>query len=183
MIARVVCGAALLAVVPVSLWLGGALPPPATPSAPVDTIALNPGLAEREWRERVSVICRWERKRMKSMARAFRHAAGTPADVMFLLDSALRLGRSSSAIFTRLEPPFAFRREAAELRRLAGRAQAAVEGMRDAIQDGRFRAFVRNAERIVRIEERKRVLFHDIGLKGCVPPPPEPPLDSDTQTV
>jgi hypothetical protein len=182
-IAKVVCGAALVAVVPVSLWLGGALPPPPQPSAPVDTIALNPGLAERQWRERVNVICRWERKRVKSLGKVFRGTVATPANVIFLLDGIVRLGRSSLGVFTRLEAPFAFRREARELRRLIRRSQTAIEGMRDGVQDHRLGMFLRNAERVVRIEKRKRALLHDIGLKGCVPPPPEPPLDSDTQTV
>jgi hypothetical protein len=172
----------VLAAVPVALWIGGYLPPPAPTAAAEEPSAVDPGVAETEWRDRVAAICVWERERMKGIRRTFRRAS-TPADTMLNLDSMIRLGRSSLDVFRRLEPPFAFRREARELTRLLEREQRAVLGLRDAIRRGKAGAFFRNAKVIVAVEERKRAVLADLGLDGCLPRPPSPPSKNEEKIV
>jgi hypothetical protein len=168
----------VLGAVPFALWVGGYLPPPERTAAAEDRLALEPGLAEVEWREHVVAICAWERKRMQGIEEAFRRSV-TSADALLGLDSAISLGRSSLDIFRRLEPPFAYRRGARQLKRLLEREQRAVVGLRDAIRAGKRKAFFRNATVIVAAEERKRAVLADLGLRACIPHPPSPPAKAD----
>jgi hypothetical protein len=172
----------VLGAVPFALWIGGYLPPPERTAAAESRPAFEPGLVEREWRDHVAGICAWERKRAQGIKKAFGRAV-TPADALLGLDSAIRLGRSSLGIFRRLEPPFAYRREARQLRRLFEREQRAVVGLRDAIHAGERRAFFLNAKIIVAAEERKRVMLSDLGLQACIPQPPNPPAEDEATAV
>lgn len=178
---RIVAILLVLGAVPGALWAGGYLPPPDSPEPPVQRTA-NPGLVEAEWRERVETICAWERKRVRGIAKAFRRAA-SPADALLLFDSTIRLGRTSLAIFRRLNTPFAFQREVRELKRLLEREQKALVALRDGLRAGNARAFSRHAQEIVRAEGRKRSRFADLGLRGCLPPPPAPSHESQTSPV
>lgn len=171
----------VLGAVPGALWAGGYLPPPDSPNAPVQRAA-NPGLAEEEWRDRVETICAWERKRVRGIAKAFRRVA-SPADALLVFDSTIRLGRTSLAIFRRLNTPFAFQREVRELKRLLEREQRALVALRDALRAGNARAFSRHAQEIARAEGRKRAQFADLGLRGCLPPAAEPSGESEASPV
>jgi hypothetical protein len=168
----------VLGAVPVALWVGGYLPPPERTAAAESRSALDPGREEVEWRDHVGAICTWERKRARGIEEAFRRSV-TPVDALLGLDSAIRLGRSSLGIFRRLEPPFAYRREARQLTHLLEREQRAVVGLRDAIRSGKRQAYLRNAKLIVAAEERKRVMLADLGLRACIPQPPNPPAKTD----
>jgi len=75
-------------------------------------------------------------QRVRSIAKAFRRAA-SPADALFAFDNAIRLGRTSLAIFRRLNTPFAFQREVRELERLLEREQRALVALRDALRAGK----------------------------------------------
>jgi hypothetical protein len=178
---RIVAILLVLGAVPGALWAGGYLPPPDSPKAPVQ-VAADPGLVEAEWRDQVETICAWERKRVRSIATAFRRAA-SPADALFAFDNTIRLGRTSLAIFRRLNTPFAFQREVRELERLLEREQRALVALRDALRAGNARAFSRHAQEIARAEGRKRVRFADLGLRGCLPPSPGPSRESETSRV
>jgi hypothetical protein len=178
---RIVAILLVLGAVPGALWAGGYLPPPDTPKAPVQGAA-NPGLVEAEWRDRVETICVWERKRVRSIEKAFRRAA-SPADALFAFDSTIRLGRTSLAIFRRLNTPFAFQREVRELKRLLEREQKALVALRDALRAGNARALSRQAQQIARAEERKRAHFADLGLRGCLPPARGPSRESEASDV
>jgi hypothetical protein len=172
----------VLGAVPFALWVAGYLPPPERTAAAENRPALDPGLAEVEWRDRMTAICTWERKRVQGIEEAFSRSV-SPVDALLGLDSAIRLGRSSLGVFRRLEPPFAYRREARQLRRLLEREQRAVVGLRDAIRSGKRKAFLRNARVIVAAEERKRVVLADLGLRACIPQPPNPPAKADAKIV
>jgi len=130
----------------------------------------------------VETICAWERKRVQAIAKAFRRAA-SPADALFAFDSTIRLGRTSMAIFQRLNTPFAFQREVRELKRLLEREQRALVALRDALRAGNGRAFSRHAKEVGRAEGRKRVHFADLGLRGCLPPALGPSGESETIPV
>ena len=172
----------VLGAVPFALWVGGYLPPPERSAAAENRPALDPGLVEVEWRHRMAAICAWERKRVQGIEEAFSRSV-TPVDALLGLDSAIRLGRSSLGIFRRLEPPFAYRREARQLRRLLEREQRAVVGLRDAIRSGKRNAYLRNASVIVAAEKRKRVVLADLGLRTCIPYPPRPACESRREVV
>ena len=178
---RIVAILLVVGAVPGALWAGGYLPPPDSPKAPGQGPA-NPGLVEAEWRDRVETICVWERKRVRAIAKAFRRAA-SPADALFAFDSTIRLGRTSLAVFRRLNTPFAFQREVRELKRLLEREQSALVALRDALRAGNARAFSRHAQEIARAEGRKRAQFADLGLRGCLPPAPGPLGESETSPV
>ena len=118
------------------------------------------------------------------LAQAVRYRRiATPADALLAFDSMIRLGRTSLAIFLRLDPPFAYQREARELERLLRREQKALVALREALRKGNARAFTRNAQKIGRAEERKRALFADLGVRGCLPRAPEGPPEPETRTV
>jgi hypothetical protein len=172
----------VLGAVPFALWIGGYFPPPERTAAAENRPTLNPGLAEVKWRDHVTAICAWERKRVQGIQEAFSRSV-SPADALLGLDNAIRLGRSSLGIFRRLEPPFAYQREARQLRRLLEREQRAVVGLRDAIRSGKRKAYFRNARLIVAAEERKRVVLADLGLRACIPHPPNPPANADAKIV
>lgn len=179
MFAKIAALLFVLGAVPFALWVGGYLPPPErTAAAENRPGALEPGLAEAEWRDHVAAICAWEKKRAQGIEKALRRSV-TPAHAMLGIDSAIRLGRSSLDIFRRLEPPFAYRREARQLTRLLEREQQAAVGLRDAIHAGKRKAYVRNARAIVAAEKRKRVMLADLGLRACIPKPPNPPAEGD----
>jgi hypothetical protein len=127
----------------------------------------------------VETIYAWGRKRVRSIAKAFRHAA-SPADALFAFDDTIRLGRTSLAIFRRLNTPFAFQREMRELERLLEREQRALVALRDALRAGNARAFSGHAQEIAQAEGRKRARFADLGLRGCLPPAPGPSRESET---
>jgi hypothetical protein len=178
---RVVAILLVLAAVPGAVWIAGYLPPPSSPDAAVPGIA-NPRSAEQDWRGRVTAICDWERKRYRGIKEAFRRVA-SPADALLAFDSTIRLGRTSLAIFRRLDAPFAYQREARELERVIEHEQKSLVALRDALHDGNGRAFVRHAQEIGQAGERKRALFADLGLRGCLPRAPAAPPKVETRTV
>jgi hypothetical protein len=178
---RIVAVLLVLGAVPGALWAGGYLPPPDSPQAAAQEAA-DPGLVEAEWRDRVEAICAWERQRGRSIEKAFRHAA-TPADALIAFDRTIHLGRSSLAIFRRLNTPFAFQREVRELKQLLEREQSALVALREALRAGNARAFSRGAQEIARAEERKRVHFADLGVRGCLPPARGPSRGSEASDV
>lgn len=178
---RIVAILLVLGAVPGALWVTGYLPPPDGPEAAVQSTA-TPGLVEAQWRDRVDTICAWERKRVQSITKGFRRIA-TPADALLLFDSTIRLGRTSLAIFRRLETPFAFQREARDLERLLEREQRALVGLREALRAGNGRAFSRHAGEIAQAEQRKRALFADLGVRGCLPRAPERAPEIDASPV
>jgi hypothetical protein len=172
---------AVLAAVPGVLWVGGYLPPPETPEAAADRVT-SPRAAEEQWRERMNAVCEWERKRARGLRKAFRQVA-VPADAILVLRSAVRLGRESLGVIRRLETPFAYRREARQLKRIIAGEQEDLLALLDALTDGNPRAVARLAPEIGHAEERKRVLYADIGLRGCMPPAPAVPEEPETRTV
>jgi hypothetical protein len=178
---RIVAILLVLGAVPGALWAGGYLPPPDSPKAPIQRTA-DPSLVEAEWRDRVEVICAWERKRGRAITKAFRRVV-SPADALFAFDSTIRLGRTSLAIFRRLNTPFAFQREVRELKGLLEREQSALVALRDALRAGNARALSRHAQEITRAEVRKRAHFADLGLRGCLPPARGPSRESESSTV
>jgi hypothetical protein len=171
----------VLAVVPGALWVAGYLPPPDAPEQPGQGIA-SPGLVEADWRKRVTAICDWERKRARGLAKAYRRVA-SPADALLAFDTTIRFGETSLAIFKRLDPPFAFEREARELEQLLEREQEALVALREALRMGNGRAFARHAEKIGATGERKRAVFADLGLRGCLPRAPQAPAEPETSPV
>jgi hypothetical protein len=178
---RLVAIVLVLGAVPGALWAAGYLPPPSAAPEAAPVVG-NPGVAEADWRDRVTAICDWERKRAKGLTRAYRHVA-SPADALLAFDTTIRLGRKSLEIFRRLDAPFAFEREARELERLLEREQRALVALRDALRTGNRSAFVRHAKEIGEVEQRKRVLFADLGLRGCLPRAPEGSPEPDTSQV
>jgi hypothetical protein len=171
----------VLAVVPGALWAAGYLPPPDAPDQPAQGVA-SPGAAEADWRERVNAICAWERKRARGLKEAYRRVA-SPADALLAFDTTIRFGEASLEIFRRLDPPFAFEREARELERLLEREQEALVALREALRKGKARAFARHARKIGETAERKRAVFADLGLRGCLPRAPQAPAEPETSPV
>jgi hypothetical protein len=178
---RVIAIVLVLGAVPGALWVAGYLPPPNGPDEPAQAVA-DPGAEEADWQGKVTAICDWERKRVRGLEKAYRHVA-SPADALLAFDTTIRLGRTSLAIFRRLDPPFEFEREARELERLLEREQRALLALREALRTGKARAFVRQAKKIGEAEERKRALFADLGLRGCLPRAPEGLPEPDISPV
>jgi hypothetical protein len=178
---RVIAIVLVLGAVPGALWVAGYLPPPSAPDEPVQVVA-TPGAVEADWQGKVTAICDWERKRVRGLKEAYRRVA-SPADALFAFDTAIRFGRTSLGIFRRLDPPFTFEREARELERLLEREQRALVALREALRTGKARAFVRHAKEIGAAEERKRALFADLGLRGCLPRVPEGPPEPEISPV
>ena len=179
---RVIAIALVLAAVPGALWIAGYLPPPSAPDEPAEAVVGSAGFVEEEWRQRVHAICDWERERARAFKDAYRGAVG-PADALFALDSTVRLGRKSIEIFRSLEVPFEFQREARELERLLEREQRALLGLREALRTGNRPVFLRNVQQIGQAEQRKRMLFADLGLRGCLPRAPDGRREGDDATV
>jgi hypothetical protein len=171
----------VLAVVPGALWAAGYLPPPDAPDEPPQGVA-SPGLVEADWQARVTAICDWERKRARGLKEAYRRVA-SPADALLAFDTTIRFGETSLKIFKRLDPPFAFEREARELQQLLEREQEALLALREALRKGNARAFARHAEKLGETGERKRALFADLGLRGCLPRAPQGPAAPETSPV
>ena len=169
----------VLGAVPFALWVGGYLPPPEKTAA---AESAEPGLVEAEWRDHVAAICIWEKKRAQGIEKALRQSV-TPAQAMLGIDNAIRLGRSSLNIFRRLEPPFAYRREARQLRRLLATEQRSMDGLRRAIRAADRKAYFRNARAIVAAEKRKRAMLSDLGLRACIPQAPDAPAQGDVSVV
>jgi hypothetical protein len=178
---KVVAVVLVLVAVPGALWIAGYLPPPSVPDEPAPRVA-SPDLVEAAWRDRVTAICAWERKRARGLREAYRHVS-SPADALLAFDTTIRFGETSLAIFKRLDPPFAFQREARELERLLEREQEALVALREALRKGNARALARHAARIGATGERKRSLFADLGLRGCLPRAPQGPPEPDTSPV
>lgn len=171
----------VLAVVPGALWAAGYLPPPDAPEQPAQGIA-SPGVAEADWQDRVTAICDWERKRARGLKEAYRRVA-SPADALLAFDTTIRFGETSLKFFKSLDPPFAFEREARELQHLLEREQEALLALREALRRGNARAFARHAKTMGETGERKRALFADLGLRGCLPRAPQAPTEPETSPV
>jgi hypothetical protein len=180
-VVRIIAMLVVLVAVPGALWVGGYLPPPETPEAAADRV-MSPRAAEEEWRDRMNAICEWERKRTRGLRKAFRQVA-VPADAILVFRSALRLGRESLAVIRRLEIPFAYQREARQLKRILAGEQEDLLALLDALTEGHPRAVARLARQIGRAEERKRTLYADIGIRGCMPKAPAVPQEPDTSPV
>jgi hypothetical protein len=155
----------VLGVVPGSLWLGGALPPP---DAREDIVPfeVRTTSAENEWRDHVGAICGWERRQGRAFRKAFRRAS-SPADVVFLFNAALRLSDESLAIFNRLDTPFEYRREARTLRRLFWEERMGIKNARDAFKRSRRGAFLRGVRRFVEADVKSSRLLAQLGVDGC----------------
>jgi hypothetical protein len=121
---------------------------------------------EEQWRDRMGVICGWEKEQAKSLERAFRRAS-TVADVQLLFEHAIHLGERSSAIFGRLRVPLAYRREARELRGLLRAKRNALEGLLEALRAGKRPAFFRAARRLAAADVRSSRLLTQLGIAGC----------------
>jgi hypothetical protein len=180
-VVRIIAILVVLAAVPGALWIGGYLPPPATSEAAADAVT-SPQLAEEQWRDRMNAICEWERKRSRGLRKAFRQVA-LPADAILVFRSAVRLGRESLGVIRRLEAPFAYQREARQLKRLIGGEQEDLLALLDALTEGNRRAVARLARQIGRVEERKRGIYADIGVRGCMPSAPTVPKEPETSPV
>jgi hypothetical protein len=180
-VVRIIAILVVLAAVPGALWIGGYLPPPATSEAAADAVT-SPQLAEEQWRDRMNAICEWERKRSRGLRKAFRQVA-LPADAILVFRSAVRLGRESLGVIRRLEAPFAYQREARQLKRLIGGEQEDLLALLDALTEGNRRAVARLARQIARVEERKRGIYADIGVRGCMPSAPTVPKEPETSPV
>jgi hypothetical protein len=180
-VVRIIAILVVLAAVPGALWIGGFLPPPATSEAAADAVT-SPQLAEEQWRDRMNAICEWERKRSRGLRKAFRQVA-VPADAILVFRSAVRLGRESLGVIRRLEAPFAYQREARQLKRLIGGEQEDLLALLDALTEGNRRAVARLARQIGRAEERKRGIYADIGVRGCMPSAPAVPKEPETSPV
>lgn len=172
----------VLGAIPFALWVGGYLPPPEKTAAAESRPPFEPGVVEAEWRDHVAAICDWEKERAQDVEEALRRSV-TPAQAMLGIDNAIRLGQSSLDIFRRLETPFAYRREARQLKRLLADEQQAVIGLRRAIRSANRKALYRNARTIVAAEKRKRVMLADLGLQACIPKAPDLPAQGDATVV
>jgi hypothetical protein len=179
---RVAAIVLVLATVPGALWIAGYLPLPSNPEEPGQAAVGTADLEEEEWRQRVHALCDWERKRARAFKEAYRGAV-SPADALFAFDSTIRLARKSLAIFRSLDVPFEFQRESRELERLLEREQTALLALREAVRTGNRRAFVHRVQEIGKSEQRKRALFSDLGLRGCLPRAPNGRPDPDRSTV
>lgn len=178
---KILAALVVLAAVPGALWVGGFLPPPATSEAAAETVT-SPQLAEEQWRGRMSAVCEWERERAKGLRRALRDVA-VPADAILVFRSAVRLGRESLAVIRRLDVPFAYQREARRLKRIIGEEQKDLLALLDALSEGNRRAAIRLGRQVGQAEERKRALYADIGVRGCMPKAPEVPKEPETSPV
>jgi hypothetical protein len=165
--------ALVLGAVPAALWLGGSLP---IPEQQTDVVAATtaPLTAEQEWVARVNTICAWEQKRGKTLQRAFRRVY-TRADFAIVFQSALNYGEESLAIFARLQPPLAYRREAREIKALIRREQASLRGALRAFLRGGRRAFFREMERAFASDLRSSRMLYELGATNCAPRPPDLP--------
>jgi hypothetical protein len=165
--------ALILGAIPGALWLGGGLP---LPEQRVDVVAATstPLSAEDEWVARVNAICGWEQMRAKTLRRAFR-SVYTRADFAIVFENALGYGEDSLAIFARLHPPVAFRREAREIKALIKREQASLRKALAAYLRGDRRAFVGAMARSAIADVRSSRMLYELGATQCVPRPPDLP--------
>jgi hypothetical protein len=161
--------ALVLGIVPAAVLATGQLP---TRQREEGVVPYTPRTvsAEEEWRERMGVICGWEKKQARSLGRAFRHAS-TLADVQLLFEHAIGLGERSSAIFGRLRVPLAYRREARELRGLLRTKRNALEALLDSLRAGKRGAFFQAANRLADADLRSSRLLTQLGIDGCVVKP------------
>jgi hypothetical protein len=180
-VAKILAALVVVAAVPAVLWAGGYLPPPTTSEAAADVVT-SPRVAEEQWRDRMTAICEWERKRSKGLRNAFRNVS-VPADAILVFRSAVRMGRESLAVIRRLETPFAYQREARQLERIISMEQDDLLAMLDALTEGKRNAVMRFARQIGRAEERKRSLYADMGIRGCLPRVPQLPEEPEAKSV
>jgi hypothetical protein len=155
-----------------ALRLSGApLIPRGEEEASDDVEAIDPEADRTEWIEHVDAICDWERKRLRALIRIYRRGniLGAPKDLEIMLLAAIRMGDESKAIFNRLTPPFEYRREVRELRRLFRQERRALEGLVKAVQNLDHRRFVRGWRDLATANGRKVKALRDLGLKKCVP--------------
>jgi hypothetical protein len=157
--------ALVLGIVPAAVFATGQFPLPQREEGvvPYPTRTLS---AEEEWRDRMSVICGWEKEQAKSLERAFRRAS-TVADVQLLFEHAIHLGERSSAIFGRLRVPVAYRGEARGLRGLLRTKRNALEALLDALHAGKRPAFFRAARRLAAADVRSSRILTQLGIDGC----------------
>jgi hypothetical protein len=152
--------------------LSGAPLIPRADEEATDTVdAIDPEADRIDWIEHVGAICDWEQKRQRALLRAYRRAniIGTPKDLEIMLLAAIRMGDESKAIFNRLTPPFEYRREVGELRRLFRQERRALEGLVKAVQNLDDRRFVRRWRDLATANARKTDALRDLGLTKCVP--------------
>lgn len=165
MLSRLAAVVLVLGIVPAAVLATGQLPLRQREEGVVPYTARTVS-AEEEWRDRMSVICGWEKEQAKSLERAFRRAS-TVADVELLFEQAIHLGERSSAIFGRLRVPLAYRRETRELSGLLRAKRNALEALLDALRAGKRPAFFRAARRLVAVDLRSSRLLTQLGIDGC----------------
>ena len=164
MLPKILAAVVVVAVVPVALVAFGDLP--AEQRNDLVVSETRPVDAEGLWRDRVSSICRWQRKQGKLFRKAFRYAA-TPVDVEFALKSAMRFLDESRAIFGRLDPPFEFQREARTFVRLLRSERGSLAALLKAFRERKRAAFEHNLRRVLRADARATNLLKQLGGAGC----------------
>jgi hypothetical protein len=180
--AKLFAVALVLGLVAGALWLGGALQPPSPGDVGPSLAGVEPARDEGDWAAKVGAICGWERRQNDALERAFRRAV-TPRDVELYLESAMSLATRTAGVFDRLQPPFAYRREVRELRRLLWRQQRGLENMLAAFKRRDRRAFVGAVRQLVRFDERTAAIFADLGVDGCGVKPVDLPESSRTRVI
>lgn len=150
-----------------------------------DTVqAIDPEARRLEWIDHVGAICEWERKRMKTLRRAYRERAIIlPKDLELMLLGVIHMGDESRAIFNRLTPPFEYRREVQQLRARFRQERRALEGLVDAVKDLDQRKFLRRWRDLVKADARKVDMLRNLGLTKCVPPLPLPKSEESRSTI
>jgi hypothetical protein len=171
----------VLGAVPGALFVAGALP---IPEQREDIVVSETRTRSDEelWRDRVGAICARAKEQAKALKRVFRRIY-TPAEAVALLDNVLRLSTESNAIFRRLRPPFAFRREARTLRSLFRREEEALAELVRAARHGRRGAFFAAARELADVEARSSRLLADVGVAGCTVKPATVPNRERVRTV
>jgi hypothetical protein len=150
-----------------------------------DTVkVIDPEARRLEWIDQVGAICEWERKRMKTLKRAYRERAIiVPKDLELMILGVIHMGDESKAIFNRLTPPFEYRREVQQLRTHFQEERRALEGLVDAVRNYDQRQFLRRWRDLVRADARKVEMLRNLGLTKCVPPLPLPKSEEPRSTV
>jgi hypothetical protein len=179
-LAKVLAAVVVVAVVPGALLAFGELP--AKARRDLVTSETRPVDAEEVWQDRIGSICGWQRKQEKLFRKAFRYAA-TPIDVEFALKSAMRILDENRAIFSRLEPPFEFQREARSFVQSLRSERASLAALLKAFRERKRAAFERSLRRFLRADARSSNLLNELGGAGCRAKPVTVPNEQRVRTV
>ena len=181
MVAKLAAFVFVIGVIPAALWVADLLPPPEARS---DIVASESRTTSEEtaWRDRVGVICGWERKQGRALEKAFRRAS-SPVDVELLFKAAIHLSDESLGIFKRLDTPLEYRREARTLRRLAWQERMAIKHALEAFEQRRRASFMRAIRDVVAADAKSSRLLAQLGVDGCNVKPVTVPQGSGERVI